>query len=62
MNCYSFLGHEYSFLNAIVSGLIALKILKNQNCLDLLALKSRTGLCFRSQVAKTITLRSFFPL
>ena len=31
VKCYSFLGHEYSFFYAIVSCLIAFKILKSQN-------------------------------
>ena len=43
MNCYSFIGHEYSFFNAIVSRLIALNILKSQNYLDLLAAEYPPG-------------------
>ena len=42
---YSFLGHEYSIFNAIVSRLITLKILKRQNYLDLLTSESPPRLC-----------------
>ena len=63
MNCYSFLGHEYcSFFDAIVSHLIAVKLLRSQKFSDLLALESPPGLCLRSQPAKIITLQSLFSL
>ena len=62
MNCYSFLGHKYSFFNAIVSRLITLKILKSQNVLDLLVPESPPGLRLRSQAAKTIASQSLFLL
>ena len=39
---YNFLGHEYSFFNAIVSHLITLKSLKNQKYLPH---ESSPGLC-----------------
>ena len=45
INWYSFLGHEYSIFNAIVSRLITLKILKRQNYLDLLTPESPPRLC-----------------
>ena len=47
-------------LNAIVRPLIALKILKSQTFLDLLAPESPPGVCRRSQTTKTITLQSLF--
>ena len=66
MNCYSFLGHEYCFFfvffDAIVSHLIAVKLLRSQKFSDLLALESPPGLCLRSQPAKIIALQSLFSL
>ena len=44
MNCYSFLGHEYIFFNAIVSCLIALMTLKSQKCLSLCPVKPTRAL------------------
>ena len=53
MNWYIFTDHEYNFFNAIVRRLIALKILKSQNYLDLLT---------PEKAAKTIALQSLFSL
>ena len=62
MNCYSLLGHEYSFFNVILSCLIALKILKGKFFLDLLVLESTPGVCLRPQAAKLIALQVLFSL
>ena len=43
MNWYNFLGQEYSFLNPIVSRLIALKTLKSQIIFGALPLKPHKG-------------------
>ena len=53
LNWYSFLDHEYSFLNAIVSRLIALKHWP-------LALECPPGFCPRPQAAKTMLCNHFF--
>ena len=46
--------------NAIVRPIIALKILKSLEFLDLLAPESPPGVCLRSQTTKAITLQSLF--
>ena len=53
VNWYIFIDHEYNFFNAIVSRLIALKILKSQNYLNLLTPEG---------AAKTIALQSLFSI
>ena len=62
MNWYSFLGHEYSFFNAIVSHLFTLKILKRHTFLGFLPPESPPGLCPRPQAVKAIALQSLFSL
>ena len=57
MNCYSFLGHDYSLFNVIVSHLIALKILKSQN-----SLKTHQESASDPKLQKTIALQSLFSL
>ena len=52
----------FFFFDAIVSHLIAVKLLRSQKFSDLLALESPPGLCLRSQPAKIIALQSLFSL
>ena len=58
MNCYSFLGHEYSFVNTIVSCLTTLKRLKSQKKIGPLMPESPSGLSQRCLAAKAIFLQT----
>ena len=61
MNCYSFLDQEYSFLNVIVSCLIALKILKSEFFLTFWPLKAHHGSTSDPKLQKQLLAITFFP-